>query len=56
MTIHRLTVFDPAGRIITYFTQRQDAEETYRATYSKVEAKPRYVIEPVDVLERSTHL
>lgn len=39
-----------------YFSDKSDAEKTYRVTFSKVENKPTYEVEEIEILERWTHL
>jgi hypothetical protein len=56
MTIYKLTVFDQGGTIETYFEREEDARKTYSVTYSKVQGKPTWRVEPVEVLREFTHL
>lgn len=56
MFIYKLVVHEKCGRIEQHFTTLHDAKATFGATYSKIEEKPKYTIEHIEVLERSTHL
>lgn len=54
--IYKLTVNNHAGKIVQHFTNRSDATRTFNTTYSKVDDKPTYTIEEIEVLNRWTHL
>lgn len=54
--IHELLVNDPEGVIQSFYMNREDAVQTYRNTYSKVEVKPTYLIVTHHVNDRAGHL
>lgn len=57
--VWELVVYEnPDNRLVirALFTKREDAVITYNTTYSKVEPKPRYTLEPRELNDRSTHL
>ena len=56
MKVYRLRVLEIPGVIEAFFLNKRDAETTFRITYSKVENKPHYKVEEIDVLDRETHL